>query len=106
MPATSPYRAQQTIQEKFEQFHEDNPRVYKLLVLFTLAARRAGWERYGISSIFERVRWHLSIETHDKDGFKLNNNYRSRYARMLNNDEEIIAVCGECFFRERELKAP
>ena len=102
----SPYRSQQTIQEKFEEFHKANPRVYGLLVMFTLATYRAGYRHYGIKSLIERVRWHINIETHDLDGVKLNNNYSSRYARMLNNDARILLNCGECFFQERELKAP
>lgn len=84
----------------FWQFHFEHPHVYELLVRFALEARAAGRHRYGIAMIYERMRWYVLIETNDPLGFKLNNNYRSRYARLLMLYEPELAD----LFEIRELK--
>jgi hypothetical protein len=48
----------------------------------------------------EVVRFHRALETTDPD-FKLNNNYSSRYARILMDEEPELAG----FFQTRELKS-
>jgi len=87
-----------TIQERFEQFHQNNPRVYSLIMKFVYEARKRGFNHYTINGIFERVRWHMNIETKDTE-FKLNNNYRSRYVRLIEREHPELAG----FFRTREL---
>lgn len=80
-----------TIAEQFEQFHDENPRVYTVLV--TLARewiRRTGHHKLGIATLFERARWEIAIATNDPD-FKLNNNYRAFYARLLMRQETDLA---------------
>lgn len=89
-----------TIQERFEEFHKANPRIYDLLVRFALEAKRSGRPRYSIDAIIQRVRWHLSIETTDSD-FKLNDHFTSRYARLIMS--RVPELDG--FFEVRELKA-
>jgi hypothetical protein len=71
---------------KFEQFHRDNPRVYELIARFIGEIREKGFRHYSINSIFERIRWHVDIETRAEDPFKLNNNYRSHYVRKIEQD--------------------
>jgi len=85
---------------KFEEFHRENPLVYRALLRFARQVQAAGFDHYSINSLFERVRWHMNIETHAHDGFKLNNNHRAYYARMLNQEPGL-----EDFFRTRELRA-
>jgi hypothetical protein len=84
----------------FWQFHFENPHVYDLLVRFALEAKASGRRRFGIALIYERMRWYVLIETNDPAGFKLNNNFRSRYARLLMWREAELAE----FFEIRELK--
>lgn len=74
-----------TLQEKFELYHRENPHILPLLVRFVNEAKESGREHYSINAIFERIRWHLDIET-TGDVFKLNNNYRSRYVRLLEKE--------------------
>jgi hypothetical protein len=71
------------IQRSFERFHFDNPHVYTALVAFAREAKAAGFGRYGMKSLFERLRWHYEIELRSTDLYKLNNNYTSRYARLI-----------------------
>lgn len=69
----------------FWSFNARHPQVYGLFKKYALEAKRAGRSRFGIGMIAERVRWFVSVEstgTGDED-FKLNNNLRSCYARLL-----------------------
>lgn len=73
-----------TIQERFEAFHEANPWVFKAMVREILHARTIGFRRIGIAFITERLRWQYAETTYDgASSFKLNNDYRSRYTRMI-----------------------
>jgi len=44
----------------------------------------------------------MSIETQDPDGWKLNNNYTSRYARLVMDECPDL----DGFFNTRELQSP
>lgn len=70
---------------KFADFHAKNPKVYTELVELAMQAHRKGRRKIGIGMLFEVLRWNRFITTTDPD-FKLNNNYRSRYARMIMHD--------------------
>jgi hypothetical protein len=69
----------------FWAFHAKYPQVYTLFHKYAAEAKDAGRTRFGIGMIAERVRWYMSVETTgtaDED-FKINNNLRSCYARLL-----------------------
>jgi hypothetical protein len=70
------------IEAAFLRFHEANPIVWDLFERFALQAIAAGRHGYGSAAIFERIRWHMAIETVGEP-IKLNNNYRAYYARMF-----------------------
>ena len=88
------------IAEQFVAFHLANPNVYALLRRFARLVKGAGYDCYGISSIFERVRWHVQIDTVSEDGFVLNNNHRAYYARLLMHREPAL----EGMFQVRKLR--
>lgn len=77
-----------SIEESFWQFHAANPHVYGELLALARRARRRGVERLGIGMLFEVLRWRYALRT-GGDDFRLNNNHRSYYARliMLRNPE-------------------
>lgn len=82
----------------FWQFHTDNPHVYaKLREIALDAFRRRGSRKWGIAALFERLRWLSEFETVG-DLYKLNNNHRAFYARMLMKQEPIL----QGFFSVRE----
>jgi hypothetical protein len=89
-----------SIDERFAKFHHDNPQIYNLLLRFSLTAKDAGFHNYGMKAIFERVRWHVDVETKARDGFKLSNDYTSRYARLLDQDPKLKG-----FFNMRPLRS-
>lgn len=73
--------------ERFEEFHRDNPVVYRTLV--TLARQwvdQTGRHKMGINALVERTRWEVAITTSDPD-FKINNSYAPYYARVIMRDE-------------------
>ena len=76
----------QTIEGKFYQFHAQNPHVYERLRQLALDLKNRGRKKYGIAGLFEVLRWEHAMSTTDED-FKLNNNYRAYYARLLMENE-------------------
>lgn len=71
-----------TIRSRFRAFHAENPLVYHELVALAKDLRRRGHDRIGIGMLFEVLRWKRMLATRG-DEFKLNNDYRSRYARLI-----------------------
>lgn len=77
---TSDPDATLTIQQKFEVFHRLNPWVYGALEVLA-ADYMTHRRRIGIGMLFEVLRWQYGRTV--GDDFKLNNNFRSRYVRLL-----------------------
>ena len=67
----------------FLKFHDENPGVYMMCVRFAREAVRAGATRLSISLIIERVRWETMIVTQSEDKFKISNDHKPFYARLL-----------------------
>lgn len=88
-----------TIQESFEEFHAANPHIYDEIVRMAREWKKVGKKKLGIGMVFEVLRWNTAITTKTQD-FKLNNNYRSRYVRLIEEQEsDLVGV-----FRTRELQ--
>jgi hypothetical protein len=96
----TPDRPKNVLEAKFWAFHESNPKVYLLFSKFAVEAAQANRGTFGVSAIFERMRWFTNIETRGEE-FKLNNNYSAYYGRlwMRNNPEH------DGFFSTRTLHA-
>ena len=79
------------LDEQFKAFHQANPHVYEHLRTLAINARRKGIT-VGIAMLFEVLRWQYLIATSDANSeFKLNNNYRAFYARLLMEQEPELA---------------
>lgn len=89
-----------TIQESFEHFHQENPQVYRALVRLARKMRARG-KRVGIGCLWEVARYFEHLRTDSDDTYHLNNNYRSRYAREIMEQEPDLAD----FFDLRELRS-
>jgi hypothetical protein len=80
-----------TEETAFDRFHGDNPRVYEVLVRLAREwVGRFGSHKLGIATLYERARWEISLATNDAD-FKLNNNFRAYYARLIMAQEPDLA---------------
>jgi hypothetical protein len=71
-----------TIGERFEAFHAANPWVLTPYERLTADLVRRGRDRIGIGILTEVLRWEYGRQT-TGDDFRINNNFRSRYARLL-----------------------
>lgn len=89
-----------SIESRFRRFHAQNPHVYQMFKQFTIEAISKGRQKIGAKMIAERIRWYSEVES-SGDQFKLNNNFVSRYVRMLEReDPRLVSV-----FERRSLKA-
>lgn len=71
-----------TIADRFETFHADNPWVFQALEALTQGWLAKGHRRVGVKQMFEVIRWQYGMTTGDQ-GFRCNNDFTSRYARLL-----------------------
>ena len=83
--------------QQFLQVHRENAHVYGELLALALQVRRRGFSHYGIGGLFEVLRWHRALSTSDTE-FKLNNNHRAFYARLMMREEPELSG----FFQLRE----
>lgn len=88
------------IEREFRIFHRDNPAVYSKLVALARQAKARGRTKIGIAMPYEVIRWEMYLSTTDPD-WKLNNNFRSRYARLIMEQEPDL----KGFFDTRTLRA-
>jgi hypothetical protein len=82
---------QPTIQERFEQYHHDNPQIYAKLVEYARRVKSGGYDRIGIQLVIERTRWFFMTEIEGKQEFKINNDFASRYSRLIMEREPDLA---------------
>ena len=88
------------LDQRFSEFHAENPHVFVLFERFSDEARIRGRKRIGAKMIVERIRWYTQVETNG-DSFKINNSYTSRYVRLLTEKRPDLAP----LFETRKLKA-
>jgi len=100
-PQQDSFHFRDSLQRRFEAYHQARPEIFDHLVKLCFEVKAMGFKRYGIGSLWEVMRWHFQIDKKMGDDFKLNNDYRSRYARL------IVATYPEFdgFFEMRELRA-
>jgi len=76
----------------FRKFHMEHPDVYAALVRLAREWVAAGRGKLGIGALYERARWELSLSAKSTDAeFKLNNNHRAFYARLIMAQEPDLA---------------
>jgi hypothetical protein len=84
---------------RFIEFHEKNPIVYKKFVEYTKKIIDRGFERYSAWTIINVIRWEQDLETKG-NAFRINNDFIALYARMLVNRNSWF----KGFFNLREMK--
>jgi hypothetical protein len=90
-----------TIQERFEKFHAHHPDVYAGLCALARKAKARGHKTFGIARIWEVMRWEVSVASDLVEEYKLSNSFRSRYSRLIMEQEPDLAG----FFTTRELRS-
>lgn len=73
-----------TIQQRFQAFHDANPGVYACLVKLTQERFLKGTERHGLKALWEQLRYRIATGNITlAEGYNFNNDFTSRYARLL-----------------------
>jgi hypothetical protein len=91
-PIQQPPTGMLSPRDAFERFHRLNPHIYTRLVYMARTTKRAGRKRCGIAMLFEVLRWDYLVGTvHAEDDFKLNNNHKAFYARLIMQQEKDLA---------------
>lgn len=91
-----------SITAAFEAFHAAHPEVFAQLRSMAVALVEGGWRHLGISMLWETLRYRTMLgSSPDDEPFRLNNNYRSRYARLLMESDDRLADV----FETRSLRA-
>ncbi|AWK09609.1 hypothetical protein DDQ41_12515 [Streptomyces spongiicola] len=71
-----------TLDKRFDDFHASHPWILEALEELTAEWIEGGGERIGVKALFEKLRW-SSPRIASSEPFRLNNNFTSRYARLL-----------------------
>jgi hypothetical protein len=75
-------KSQAVLEDEWRIYHTKYPEVYTYVCRFADEVIKLGYTKYAIATIWERIRWHVSIELGKKDEFKLPNNHRAYYSRL------------------------
>ena len=90
-----------TWKERFEQFDSDNPIVFQSLVNLAYEVKNAGFKRFSIQSLYERLRWYFNLELKSSEPFKINENFKPFYVRkMITTNPDLKGL-----FELRKLRA-
>ena len=79
-----------SIQERFERFHEQHPEVYVELARLAREARSRGVRRLGIRLLWERLRWQMLID-HPVGEYSFDDHFTSHYSRLLMQREPDLS---------------
>jgi hypothetical protein len=103
VPHVVPVLDESELQTRFRRFHTAHPEVYVRLRGYALALIGRGYERLSIGMLWELIRYDSMVgAAPGEEPYRLNNSYRSRYARLLMDHEPSI----DGKFETRELRAP
>lgn len=93
----------ETIRRQFLNFHIAHPEVYVEILELCRQWVSRGTERWSIDGVFEVLRWQRRFRDLPAAGeeFKLNNNYRAHYARLVVQEPGLASI-----FELRKLKTP
>lgn len=97
--ATYQEMAGRSIDDGFDEFHGNNPYVYKRFCAIAMQMIGVGRERYSSKTILCVIRYE-SDQTQSSDGYKINDAFTSRYARKFIEDHPEHRD----FFSLRELR--
>jgi hypothetical protein len=90
-----------SLDERFEDYHAAHPEIYREFARLARLLRDRGHDHYGAKGLFEALRFHHAVDSRPGDLYKLNNNYTSRYVRLLVEEQPEF----EGFFETRKLKS-
>jgi len=73
---------------RFSKYHNDNPHVYDCLVQLAREFRlKSNNKKMGIGMLYEVLRWNYYMNVETEEEYKLPNEYRAPYARLIMDQE-------------------
>jgi hypothetical protein len=81
-----PKRIKLSREEGFNQFHQRNPEVYRILVLRAFNMKRYGCKSYSMRTLWEVLRWELDrkrMKNPASEKYELNDHWPPFYARLI-----------------------
>lgn len=73
------------LEEAFNEFHGENPRVYQLFCEYAQELIGRGYTRFSSDAILHRVRWRVEVDEGGKR-MRLNDHWTAYYARLWLHD--------------------
>lgn len=83
--------AKSKIELEFQEFHAKNPEVYEKIVKLCLDMKSRGVTHWSVSAAYEIIRYFGVISVDRQEEYKLPNNLRPYYARMIMEQEKELA---------------
>jgi hypothetical protein len=81
-----------SIPARFARFNSGNPQVYDSLVSLARQFRsRQPDAKLGIAMLYEVLRWNYYMATQSDEPYKLTNDFRACYARLIMEQEPDLA---------------
>ena len=91
-----------SIPARFTRFHSSNPQVYENLVaLARQFNRKRNDAKLGIAMLYEVLRWNYYMSVDSAEEYKLSNDFRACYARLIMEQEPDLFE----FFRTKQLRS-
>ena len=82
---------------RFVRFHDNNPHVYKNLVVLARKFREKRPDAIvGIGMLYEVLRWKYYMTTETEDEYKLSNDFRAAYSRLIMKQESDLKGIFKC----------
>jgi hypothetical protein len=91
---------EKSLDERFADYHAAHPEIYREFARLARLLRDRGHEHYGAKGLFEALRFHHAVDARPGDQYKLNNNFTSRYIRLLVEEQPEF----DGFFELRKLR--
>lgn len=90
----------QTLTERFERYHRDNPQVYYFFKRFTFEVIITGKTKISHWLIINRIRWETEVEINTIEPFRISNDFIALYARLFMKEHPQYAG----IFNTKEMK--
>jgi hypothetical protein len=76
-------KKRETIEQRFNRYHKNNPEVYNALVALARDFRQKSHRKIGIKMLFEVLRWNYYLTINTDEEYKLSNDFTAHYARII-----------------------
>lgn len=85
----------------FSDHHKRNPLIWEYFEKFSLEILRSGRDYYSAQAVYNRIRWHVDIETDDGADFRMKSGHIAYYSRMFH----VAHPEHDGFFRTCQLRS-